>query len=475
MSTTPARIERWRTTALLLAMALVLTCGDAGAATRRILLVGDSWPFFMWMARAGDLVLWEGRAFQETLIERGYGQWEEWGQPTAIPGSMAREWAENEPNVFLVGKLDLIARELEENPNIDIVHLSLGGNDYLRGDYSEILGDYTFHHGWQKAWTDEEEELFFGAICADIRVVIEFALDVRPDVRVALCGYDYMTEARGGGTVQETNEAGVRLAAMKLALCQEISTQPQHLNRCFYVAAYGLMQYTFGYPWPFGSGDQIYGPMGEPGTGGTIEAPGGYPTYVPLPGGDITYPSPMGTLLDDIHLNQAGYWTLARHCIDEFYGEWLDLPKVLQVTRVTQDPVCPGRLYNPTGADFISFEVTFTEAVTGVDEADFDVLMQGGLAGAMIESVAEAKDGATYTVTAGTGSGNGTLALAVLDNDSILDGDLNPLGGPGANNGYFAYGAPYDVDESATVPIATWPVAAALAMAAAAVLRRRAC
>ena len=37
--------------------------------------------------------------------------------------------------------------------------------------------------------------------------------------------------------------------------------------------------------------------------------------------------------------------------------------------------------------------------------------------------------GATYTVTANTGVGSGTIRLDVVDDDSIIDAGSNPLGG----------------------------------------------
>ena len=56
--------------------------------------------------------------------------------------------------------------------------------------------------------------------------------------------------------------------------------------------------------------------------------------------------------------------------------------------------------------------------------------------------------GTTYTVTASTGMGNGTLGLNLVYNDSIRDGSINPLGGPGACYGNFS-GQVYTIDKTA--------------------------
>lgn len=85
---------------------------------------------------------------------------------------------------------------------------------------------------------------------------------------------------------------------------------------------------------------------------------------------------------------------------------------------------------SPAGPDAlgtsVSFLVTFSEPVTGVDPADFapspggDVVVSGG-------PVAVSGSGAVYTVTVNGISGSGTLGLNVIDNGSIKDLPGNPL------------------------------------------------
>jgi hypothetical protein len=104
---------------------------------------------------------------------------------------------------------------------------------------------------------------------------------------------------------------------------------------------------------------------------------------------------------------------------------------------------------NPTTASSVDFIVTFSEAVTGVDTADF-VPTTNGPSGATITAISGS--GTTYTVSVNTRFGDGNLRLDVIDDDSILDILGNPLGGPGAGNGNFTTGEIY------TMP-ATWYVA----------------
>jgi hypothetical protein len=103
---------------------------------------------------------------------------------------------------------------------------------------------------------------------------------------------------------------------------------------------------------------------------------------------------------------------------------------------------------SPTNTASVSWTVTFTRAVTGVDAADF-ALANSGLGGTpAITSVTGS--GAVYTVAASSGSGDGTLGLNVVDNNTIRDAVNNgsKLGGNGANDGDFT-GQVYSIDRSA--------------------------
>jgi len=108
-------------------------------------------------------------------------------------------------------------------------------------------------------------------------------------------------------------------------------------------------------------------------------------------------------------------------------------PTVVSIVRA--DP-------NPTNAASIRFTVTFSAAVTGVNLADF-TLTATGVTGASITSVSTGPT--IYTVTVNTGTGSGTLRLNVVDDDSIKDVSLNPLGGTGTGNGNYTGGETYDV------------------------------
>jgi hypothetical protein len=113
-------------------------------------------------------------------------------------------------------------------------------------------------------------------------------------------------------------------------------------------------------------------------------------------------------------------------------------PSVSSISTANTNPT------NTTGN--VSWNVTFSESVTGVDAGDFN-LANTGLGGSpAITNVSGS--GANYTVTASSGSGSGTLGLNLTDNDSIVDGAGNKLGGTDPSNGDFT-GDVYVIDRAA--------------------------
>src|SRR5207253_647731 len=81
----------------------------------------------------------------------------------------------------------------------------------------------------------------------------------------------------------------------------------------------------------------------------------------------------------------------------------------------------------PTNATSVQWTVTFSESVSGVTASNF-TLVNGSLGGSpAITNVAGS--GTTWTVTASTGSGDGTLGLNKTSNTGVTDTAGNPLTG----------------------------------------------
>lgn len=99
-----------------------------------------------------------------------------------------------------------------------------------------------------------------------------------------------------------------------------------------------------------------------------------------------------------------------------------------------------------TDAVEVTFTITFTQAVTGVDVSDF-ILTTTGVAGASIVSVGGTDNTTTRTITVNTGTGDGTIRLDLADNDTIQNNQSTPLGGVAVGNGNFASGETYTIDK----------------------------
>ncbi|HYI74797.1 MAG TPA: hypothetical protein VEW90_05935, partial [Gaiellaceae bacterium] len=110
-------------------------------------------------------------------------------------------------------------------------------------------------------------------------------------------------------------------------------------------------------------------------------------------------------------------------------------PTVVSIDRTGTSPT------NTTGN--VGWTVTFSESVNNVDATDF-TLANTGLIGS--PAVVTVSGGPTsYTATASSGTGSGTLGLNLVDDDTIADGAGNKVGGTGTGNGNFA-GQVYVVD-----------------------------
>jgi hypothetical protein len=491
---------------VLVLAVLVCTClfasVDANAAAiKRVLILGDSWAQFMY----------NDRGFRDALIEKGLPEFEEWNNitnNTALGGTHASDWAAN-----VNGMLDNARSELQAEPTIDIVWVTLGGNDLM----SE----------W-RAWDGQaQEDLEFDAIANQVKYVIEQLLLIRPTIRVVWSSYDYMncikryngndascynwlhsnyptlwplditdparpieegdlSPEQAQKFLQILNEASLRLGVK----CKNVALT-MNPNRVRYVSNFGVLQIKFGYPgnppaWlsPFvGQPDHIphWDPAGVDAfrfAAGTTAypMPGQYPDYTIFAGGDSSFTkSPwealMAPAIDDwIHLSKSGHDAIAGHCLDVIMTEWLLNP----IGNPAAIGISAGTV---SGNKEVEYEVVFNKPVTGVDTTDFIVSLTGGLESAEVTAVApidevgaKAEFYRKYSVLVELGAGGGTARLDITDNDSIVDGDGNKLGGTGNGNGNFTAG------ESAQVygvPVAAWPAALLLAGLGAALARRR--
>ena len=169
-----------------------------------------------------------------------------------------------------------------QNHDIEYVHFSLGGNDFL--------GE------WNKNMTSLEESDLINTIIQDIKNDIDSIKKYKPSVKILYAGYDYPNFAETVGTltpsaVQELHPFYNLWNDMGRPSPLEINTLVKKITQYFidsvatlpnvsFVNNIGLMQ------WHYGQTSNL-----------TVAPFGSYaPQTVSLPFGDINYPSPLDAL-----------------------------------------------------------------------------------------------------------------------------------------------------------------------------------
>ncbi len=270
-----------RSHGLILALAIAVPIAAVQAQTPKVLLVGDSWADQQWSDQSHAVVFLANDAEQYGVL----------GATTTESGSTAAQWAA--PDQLL-----LIAQALDDNPSIDTVQLTIGGNDFL--------------DAWSTTMTPVEVQALQDQIRQDLATVTQFVLDHHPNIEVVLSLYDYpnfrdtlnsiagllvcqpLHNSLGQPTPLELNTAMVGFEA---ALAQ-LAAHP----RVRHVGHAGQMQFTYGFP-----NKEI--------------APGDLP-----PPGDLHLPSPVASMRnhgfvgrDCFHLTPSGYDVLVQNLYENYF------------------------------------------------------------------------------------------------------------------------------------------------------------
>jgi len=244
---------------LFLILGLLLAAGPLQAA--RILVIGDSWG----VAAAPSL--------QQVLADNGSGD-------SVASIAVGGETAEN---INTPEWLQQISTALEQNPEVEFVHLSLGGNDFL-GNWSSFL-------------SQAAEDQLIADILGDITAIVDHILQQRPEIRIFWSSYDFPRPLPIIGQPVEVNNASLRFSAQAKALAD---AKGDALN---YGDFNGLTQVVYGF-----DGVQVstYDPA--------FVIPPGDPS---LP--DPLYPGPAVAYADSIHLTEEAFLVLAEKQYEQFY------------------------------------------------------------------------------------------------------------------------------------------------------------
>lgn len=415
---------------LLSAVILCLSAATAHGDIARILDVGDSWVFFPYALQSPP-------ALEEILArpEFNLGQYREDGS-IGLTNIFAEGWDTPE-------QLQKIAERLAALPTLDICHVSLGGNDMV--------------HTWKQFMTQDQVNAMMDEIIGHVRNVVQFCLDQRPDVRVALLGYDYVNLYEGFmindfdevwdyesithwavtywgypipanrqevlDIIQEVHNVWIELERRKIQLAQEFP------GRVTYIHNFGYVQHVFGVPT-----EGV-----PPGEVGIPDGPAN--GYANFPNGRSDLYNPRIVMkiddgeMDPLHLNAEGFLAFMENGVRQCFAPWLADSTPPQVADIRP----PAGALNPTDDSEIIFEVKFTEPVTGVDVTDFALRTPASITSAAISDVSGA--GATYFVTVSGVSGAGTVSLDLIDDDTIYDAVWYPL--KRLADGSFRTGRPY--------------------------------
>jgi len=256
--------------------------------TIKLLIVGDSWGNFMWVYKN----------YRESFKKFGYPDYLEEGTGTVENGANASDFIVNP-------KLTNVINALNNNPDAEWVLMSLGGND--------VLGE------WHKDFTPFQNDSLLDTIQGTMQIIIDTIKQTKPGVQILISGYDYpnfaettsilpntaytdLFESMGEPTFAEIN-------GILEQLIQRFTDMAQADPQLNIVNNLGLMQYMFGQ-----TVNLIVPPYSPP-----------YPQYsVPLPGGNINYPSPMPAMLgnlDAFHLSSAAYQHFTNRNTELFFWE----------------------------------------------------------------------------------------------------------------------------------------------------------
>ena len=264
----------------------------------KVLLIGDSWAFFMGV---------------DGTINNVFEQWGHSNKTFTTTIEVAVNGARTSD--FLETNMQTEIRDLiNSNPSIEVVHLSIGGND--------VLGE------WNVNYTTTELDSLIDLVYEQTLAIITFLKSTKPGLKIVFSGYVYpnfeeVIESAAPlqsshpfyGTWEDMGfpgffEINTLLNQFSILLEDYAETDPQ----VEFFKATALMQYTFGQTSPLGV------------------TPGGtYPPFTqPQPFGDPTYPSPknsmrdyFGITKDCFHLSPKGYRDLIGFHTQKFYHKFL--------------------------------------------------------------------------------------------------------------------------------------------------------
>jgi len=261
-----------------------------------VLWVGDSWAFFM------DV----DKTFNNSFKKYGHSNYK------YLTNSVIAENGAETDDFLKPDKQHMIDSLIKANPSIEVVHLSIGGND--------VLGD------WKVSSSSGFVDTLFHDISTRMNAIVTFIKTTKPGIKIVWSGYVYpnfgeviQTSGWGSGHPFYSNwqkmefPTFIQLNTMLNRFSDSMEVYSAGDPQVEFYKCTGLLQNTFGQTTPLG-----------------IAPSGTYAPYsLPMPEGDPNYPSPKtsmrdyGITRDCFHLSPQGYNDFIEFQVQKFYQKYL--------------------------------------------------------------------------------------------------------------------------------------------------------
>lgn len=282
---------------LLLTIHLGIAQSHCDTLVNKIMMVGDSWSNFP--VGFGS--------FSNNLDRYGFTNVGMYSNTT----DLSLNGAETKTFLTPAGKTAL-QNAITANPKIEVVNLSIGGNDILN----------TWNNSMDSLTTDS----LLDATMSRADSIIDYIISLKYGVKVYLAGYDFANfgeviqtfsvptshpfynrwSRMGFPTFIELNKLLTRASVKYQALANSKSD-------VYFNSTIGLMQYLYGQTTPLG-----------------VAPSGTYaPRSVTFPGGRLDYPTPKimmnnyGLFRDCFHLSSEGFDAIYNYHFQQFYFDFL--------------------------------------------------------------------------------------------------------------------------------------------------------
>ncbi|WP_133566474.1 SGNH/GDSL hydrolase family protein [Marinicella litoralis] len=264
---------------------LLLWSVVAFGQTAKVLIVGDSWAQQQYSDGIHDAVFDVNGYPDISILDNADAA------AVAIDGTTAEDWVDPV-------ELQKITDALVNNPSVDTVQLTLGGNDFL--------------NNWHTDMTLMETDALKAGIVADLQVIVDAILAVDSQIEIIMSFYDYPNfEETTSGFFGETcatlhngmlNPTPSEINNMALEFTDAFVEISNQNIKVFHVPHWGRMQNAYG------SSDGSFGP-------GDIPLPG----YTELTSPLVAMRTHFGFVKDCFHLEPAGYDILVQALFEDYF------------------------------------------------------------------------------------------------------------------------------------------------------------